>query len=337
MSEAIGWLIIKVTIRARLNFKAELSDAGMRLDSFLVARWAGHSRSQLSRLIKAGLVSCNGHVINKASYLMLGQELVDLVLPEPQASGIEAQDLPLEILFSDEHLALINKPVGLAVHPGAGLKDGTLCNALVHYFPDLKVGAVGRPGIIHRLDKDTSGVMLIAKTEQAMQALSADFKNRRINKFYRALCHGELAQTKFDLVTGHVRHPYNRLKFFTALAAPKSPSSSVRMAHSSFSVLQAGLGLSMLCVKLHTGRTHQIRAQLADIGHPLVGDKLYGGHRNYSKHLSHDLLAALDSFIGQALHAEIIEFTHPFSKQIMSFSAPLPRQFMIIEEGLRCT
>jgi len=320
-----------------VGFKAEFSDRGTRLDSFLVDRLPGYSRSHLSRLIKEGLVSCDGSVTNKPSYHINGQELVEVVQPKPQACVIEAQDLPLEIIFSDEHLAVINKPVGLVVHPGAGVKNGTLCNALVHHFPDLGVGAIGRPGIVHRLDKDTSGVMLIAKTDQAMQALSADFKNRQVKKIYRALCHGELAQSQFELITGHARHPFNRLKFFTGLPAPKSPLSPVRMAHSSFTVLHASFGLSMLRVQLHTGRTHQIRAHLADLGHPLVGDQLYGARHAYTKYLPSEMTDALESFIGQALHAEIIEFAHPFSRQILSFSAPLPQQFIVIEGGLRCS
>jgi 23S rRNA pseudouridine1911/1915/1917 synthase len=278
-------------ISKHIEVTASLYDAGMRTDAFL-AKKLTLSRAQISTLIKAGHVMASGKII-KPSQLVLGKETFLVVFPKKEGGKLSAQAIPLDVLFSDAHLIIINKPVGLVVHPGAGAKDNTLCNALLFHFPDMEVGNTERPGIVHRLDKGTSGIMVIAKTHMVHQKLGDDFKHRRIKKIYRAFCFGEIVETKFDLVTGHMRHPYNRLKFFTKIAAPKIPSANVRLAHTSFEVVSKAYGISQLKAILHTGRTHQIRAHLSDNDHPLLGDELYGGKRLLSKLVPDNLAHAI--------------------------------------------
>ncbi|MCA9507104.1 MAG: RluA family pseudouridine synthase [Myxococcales bacterium] len=313
--------------------KTEDKDAGMRVDVFLSAQCPDFSRAQIGQFIKDGLVTINNRSI-KASYKLMGGEPVCMMPPPPEISHIEPQALPLDILYSDDEIAVINKPKGLVVHPGAGVKTGTLCHALLYHFPSMMAHNQERPGIVHRLDKDTSGVIVIAKTPHALRILSQDFKDRAVNKFYRAFAYGEMQSTRFDLKTGHARHPHNRLRFFTRLPVPKIASSNVRMAHSAFEVQAQKHGVCSLKVKLYTGRTHQIRAHLADMNHPLLGDHLYGGARSLNKLAPIELVKAIDLLCGQALHAETIEFSHPKTRKLMSFTAPLPSQLMAIENYL---
>lgn len=313
--------------------EAELKDNNLRVDAFLASKLEGYSRAQVAHLIKDGLVSLGGRSL-KASYKINGNEVFHLSFPAPSPSSIEPENIPLDILFSDDHLAVINKPVGLVVHPGAGIKNGTLCHALLYHFPEMVIGNQERPGIVHRLDKDTSGVMVVAKTQSALQALSQDFKDRAVKKIYRAFAYGEILAERFELKTGHARHPQNRLRFFTGLPVPAASSHHVRMAHSAFFVDKRGFGISSLKVTLHTGRTHQIRAHLADINHPLLGDHLYGGCRALTKNVPQALVSSIAFLQGQALHAETIEFPHPKTREMMSFSAPLPKELTLIDDIL---
>lgn len=310
---------------------ADGASVGLRLDVFLSKSLQQISRAQLTKLIKSGQVTLNGRTV-KPSYAIMGHENFAICWPRPAASHMAAEALPLDILYSDEHIAIINKPAGLAVHPGAGVAVGTLCNALLFHFPNMEVGSTERPGIVHRLDKNTSGIMIVAKTTEAHRILSDDFKHRRIKKIYRAYCCGEIDQTQFELKTGHARHPYNRLKFLTKIPAPKMPSTNIRVAHTSFSIRHRRFGISEVIATLHTGRTHQIRAHLADIDHPLVGDELYGGKRALSKTMPDTLKTAILSLPGQALHAESLEFSHPITNLQLSFRAALPEQLQIIAD-----
>ncbi|HXW52587.1 MAG TPA: RluA family pseudouridine synthase, partial [Myxococcota bacterium] len=260
---------------------AQKADTGMRLDAFLAKR-LNQSRAYVKKVIDEGRVNKGGSLC-KPAQLVGGDDIFMVTEPSKSASCMAAEPIALDIIFADEHIAVINKPAGMVVHPGAGIKNGTLCNALLHHFPDMCINNVERPGIIHRLDKNTSGVMVVAKTNEAHQALSDAFKNRRVQKIYRCFCVGELDESRFELKTGHMRHPQNRLRFFTGLSAPKMPSSHVRLAHTSFEVLSRGFGVTELRATLHTGRTHQIRAHLADINHPLVKDDLYGAKKVWPK------------------------------------------------------
>lgn len=316
-----------------LRIVARQQDVGLRYDQFLTKELQGFSRSQIGKLIRAGHVAIAGTKV-KSSQLINGDENFLIVLPKRENKNLVAQAIPLDILFNDDHLAIINKPAGLVVHPGAGVKDGTLCNALLHYFPHMSIGNVERPGIIHRLDRETTGIMVVAKTDAAHQILSDDFKQRRVKKTYRAFCFGELSLSRFTLRTGHARHPYHRLRFFTGMSAPTMPSPNIRIAHTDFEVINRRYGISELRAILHTGRTHQIRAHLADIDHALLGDDLYGGRRPLPKTMPKELGDAILKLTGQALHAESLSFYHPITKQLLEFSAPLPKTLADIQKLL---
>lgn len=305
-----------------LTIIARAEDAGLRLDVF-ISEQCKLSRAHVAKLIKGGFVTTFGER-KKPSHVIVGNEIVVVAMPEPSFVGMEPEDIPLEIIFSDEHIAVINKPTGIVVHPGAGVKDQTLCNALLHHFPDMNVGNAHRPGIVHRLDKETSGIMVIAKTQEAHQKLSEDFKYRRVEKTYRVFCCGTIAETEFELKTGHMRHPRHRLKFYTKIHAPLLPNSSIRLAHTSFRVLGHYEGMTALKATLHTGRTHQIRAHLADIGHPLIGDFLYGGQKLMKRGVDEKFNNAVEQLRGQALHAEGLAFCHPITSKPLQFIAPLP-------------
>lgn len=314
--------------------QADSCDAGLRLDSFLAQRLPEHTRAQLSKFIKNSLVSINGQRV-KPSFKLLGHEKVLLKVLSRKSVGLIAQELPLDIIFSDDHIAVINKAVGMVVHPGAGVLDNTLVNALLYAFPNIAVGGQQRPGIVHRLDKNTSGVMVVALTHQAHVALTEAFKNREVEKKYRAFCYGALENERFELKTGHVRHPHNRLRFFTGIPAPLSSQSKVRMAHTSFSVNFSNFGVSDLSARLHTGRTHQIRAHLADINHPLLGDSIYTSTRELPREVPKLLVDAIKELSGQALHAETISFAHPITKEKLSFSAPLPAHIVALVQAMQ--
>lgn len=313
--------------------KTSISDAGSRLDTFLAATLK-LSRSQVARLIKEGAITLNDRAA-KPSLSLRPDEAVRIVRLEQPASTIIPQNIPLDILYSDEAIAVINKACGLVVHPGAGVYDQTLCNALLFHFPAMSVGDQRRPGIVHRLDKNTSGVMIVAKTHHAHQFLSAEFRERRVEKIYRAFCHGELMSDRLELKTGHMRHPKNPLKFYTKIPWPKAEISSIRRAHTTVEVINRSCGISAIRVTLHTGRTHQIRAHLADSNFPLCGDTLYGGARSLSHHAPQELRQALAHLEGQALHAETISFNHPVSHERMSFCAPLPKALLSLSDALQ--
>lgn len=316
-----------------LTIQADVSDQGQRIDAFLAKKLAPYSRAQVTRLIKAGLVTCGGSPI-KSSQMVVAHADFIVVIPKPAPSSLVPQNIALNILYSDEHIAVINKAKGMIVHPGAGVIDGTLCNALMYHFPDMNIGNEERPGIVHRLDKDTSGVMVVAKTHQAHQVLSDDFKERRVKKIYRAFCQGEIQKSRFSLITGHARHPHNRFKFSTKLETPQAGSSHVRLAHTDCVVLGRKFSITEVHCELHTGRTHQIRAHLADIGHPLLGDELYGGRRILSSSVPVELRNLVGQLQGQALYAEILEFAHPVTQEKLSFTAPLPEHMAALSMHL---
>lgn len=304
--------------------EAKTMDLGKRFDIFLKDKLDGYSRSLINKLIKEEAITYLDNMPIKPSSLIKGQEVFKIFLPKKESTKIVSVDLPLEILYSDEHIAVINKPKGLTVHPGAKKNEITLCHGLLFHFPNMEIGLKERPGIVHRLDKNTSGLMIIAKTQKAHNKISEDFKNRKIKKTYTALAWGNIEKDNFELKTGHVRHPYNRLKFFTRLSPPNfSPNSHNRLAHTSFSIKKRKFGLTEITATLHTGRTHQIRAHLADIGHPLVGDILYGANKDLPKEIPCALKQYLDKYAGQALHASNLEFFHPIADQKLVFDKPI--------------
>ena len=313
--------------------QVDLADAGLRLDYFLAQRLPDYTRAQLCKYIKESRVLVNGHGA-KPSYKLGGLEKVQLKILERKATGLKAQDLPLDIIFSDEHIAVINKAPGMVVHPGAGIQENTLVNALLYAFPHMSVGGQERPGIVHRLDKNTSGVMVVALTHAAHVALTDAFKNREVEKIYRVFSYGHIEPKAFELKTGHVRHPVHRLRFFTGIPAPLGPS-KVRMAHTSFKVNFCNFGVCDISARLHTGRTHQIRAHLADINHPLVGDLIYAGVRELPREAPEILRHVIKGLLGQALHAETLSFAHPITQEKLSFSAPLPAHIISLVEAMQ--
>jgi 23S rRNA pseudouridine1911/1915/1917 synthase len=276
---------------------------GERLD-VAVARLCEMSRAQAQRLIDEGQVSIDDTVRHKAGEKLWGGETLHVVVPAPTAAEPQPEDIELSILFEDEHLLVVDKPAGMPVHPGPGHSGKTLVNALLAHCPDLPgIGGVQRPGIVHRLDKDTSGLMVVAKDERAHAGLSAQFKDREMHKTYVALVEGNVrpAEAMIDAPIGRDTNNRRRMSIDGAAA---------REAQTSYRTLAVYDGLTLVEATLHTGRTHQIRVHFASLGHPVTGDTLYG---KASKLVSR-----------QFLHAKRLGFKHPVDGRELSFEAPLP-------------
>ncbi len=309
----------------------------MRLDLFIAQKHPEVSRARVQALIESGHIRVNGRQV-KTSYKYHGDERIDIDIPEPKASHLTAEDMPLDVLYEDRDIVVINKPAGLVVHPGAGHREGTLVNALLHHFPDMHVGDTERPGLVHRLDKETSGVMVCARNDRAFQALVRSFKAREVEKSYRAFCVGIFKDETFELKTGHNRHPKDRKRFTTKISHFQKGGlreiSDLRLAHSQFTVLLSSGGITELQVNLLTGRTHQIRAHLADIGRPLVHDTLYGGTRALEYLKATPVRASAMLLERHALHAERLAFIHPTNGQPVVFTAPLPEDLLQLHHAL---
>lgn len=290
-----------------------------RLDRFLADQLPELSRSQLKILIDDGRVRLGGQSV-KAGLRLKGGEAVTVEIPPPEPAAACPQDLPLTILYEDSRLIVVDKPAGLVVHPAAGHREGTLVNALLHHCRDLAgIGGELRPGIVHRLDKDTSGVMVATKDDAAHQHLAAQFKVHSITRRYLALIHGLpiAASGTIDLPIG--RHPLQRKKMSTQ-------SRAGRRAVTHWRVLRryAADGLTLVELTLETGRTHQIRVHLSESRMPVVGDPVYGGSQR-GKALADPLLRAMVRALGrQALHARLLGFSHPESGAYLEFQSPLP-------------
>jgi 23S rRNA pseudouridine1911/1915/1917 synthase len=286
---------------------------GLRLDRVLASEVQGHSRSQIQRLIEEGRVTLPRVKTVKANTPVREGDQITVVFAEPVAAEPVAEDIPLDILFQDADIIVVNKPAGMVVHPGAGNETGTLVNALLHHVNDLSgIGGELRPGIVHRLDKGTSGVMVVAKSDAAHQELSRQFHDREVEKQYVALVWGLVQQRKrIDIPIG--RDPVHREKISTRARRSRAAVTRVTWA-------RHVPGLSLLRIAIHTGRTHQIRVHLNAIGHPIVGDSLYGGvHRR----VPHPLRAVL-RLTRPFLHAERLAFQHPTTREYLEFNAPLP-------------
>jgi 23S rRNA pseudouridine1911/1915/1917 synthase len=286
---------------------------GERLDRFLAGEVPGVSRSQVQRLIEEGAVHVPRVRVAKANVVLRAGDVIQVSIPEVAAAVPTAQDLPLDILYDDDEVVVVNKPAGMVVHPAAGNPDGTLVNALLHHVKNLSgIGGETRPGIVHRLDKGTSGVMVIAKNDAAHRELSRQFHDREVEKEYVALVWGLVQQRKrIDASIG--RDPKNRQKMSTRATRSREASTRVTWARDL-------KGLTLIRVSIATGRTHQIRVHLSAIGHPVVGDALYGGvHRRVPGQFR-----AVQRLTRPFLHAERLTFTHPRTGERLTFLASLP-------------
>ena len=288
------------------EFKVDSVSSRERLDVFLSARQTEISRSRLKKLIVEGRVAVNGEV-RSVGYKVREGDQVTVQVPAPVPLDTAAEDIPLNIIFEDEFLIALDKPAGIVVHPAPGHSAGTLVNALLHHCKDLPgIGGVERPGIVHRLDKDTSGLVLVAKTEAAHKNLAAQFKKREIHKEYLAIVKGNVKKDEGSIHAAIGRHKIHRKKM-------DIKASNGREASTEYQVVHRCKSWSYLKLWPKTGRTHQIRVHLASIHHPIIGDQLYGGK-------STDLKMSR-----QALHAHKLELKHPITGLNLSFRTPLPQ------------
>jgi 23S rRNA pseudouridine1911/1915/1917 synthase len=292
---------------------------GLRLDKGMAELVPGFSRSWLQQLIADQHVSLNGRRCDKASTrLKIGDRLRAELHPPAQVSAFLPESIPLAVIHEDDHLMVVDKPAGMVVHPAAGNWTGTLLNALLAYHPAAQ--RLPRAGIVHRLDKDTSGLMVIGKTQEACEVLVRQIAARQVHRVYVALVHGQMACLSDQEITGWIgRDPRHRLR----MAVLPEGTSGARDALTRVRLLDRAPGVTWVGCKLHTGRTHQIRVHLASIGHPLVGDGLYGGRPQWG--LSR-----------QALHAHVLAFRHPLSGEVIRLESPLPEDLCeaVVSAGL---
>lgn len=294
--------------------------SGLRLDKFLSLTNAIASRSRAAQLIEAGRVrwaKSSSTVAPKASYKVRPGDEFDIDVPDDAADQhLEPWDLPLEIFYQDNDCAVINKPAGLVVHPAAGHAQDTLVNALIHHLTHLSMGfAEKRPGIVHRLDKDTSGILVVAKNDFAHEALSKQFKEKSVHRIYWALVYGQPSKKEGTIISNLGRHPTNRKKFCSREQGKRA------VTH--YKVLRASHHISLLQCRLETGRTHQIRVHLSEMGHPIVADRIYGSSR-WIKILPQRLRQLVEDLPRIGLHACELGFTHPHSNERLTFKADWP-------------
>jgi 23S rRNA pseudouridine1911/1915/1917 synthase len=291
----------------QLTYKVDPASTKKRLDLFLSNVQQEISRSQLQRLIELEKVSVNGLPV-LAKYKVKPGDIVEVNVPDPKPLDLPAEDIPLNIVYEDECLVVVDKPPGMVVHPAPGHSTGTLVNALLHHCPDLTgIGGVERPGIVHRLDKDTSGLVLVAKTETAHRSLARQFKQRTIQKVYLALVRGIVKAH-----SGVIDLPIGRHKIHRKKMAPRKEGG--REATTAYEVIAHYGHFTYLRLYPKTGRTHQIRVHVASLGHPVIGDTTYGGKLD-EKYMK---------MPRQALHAHKLEIVHPLSQETKIFVAPLP-------------
>lgn len=287
--------------------------SGQRLDKAL-ADLSPLSRSQANDQIKQGLVLVNGQQ-KKAKYTVQAGDVIQFELPKEEVLEYQAQDIPLDIIYEDEALAIINKPQGMVVHPSAGHPSGTMVNALMYHIKGLSsINGVVRPGIVHRIDKDTSGLLMVAKTDEAHQALAAELKAKKSLRKYLAIVHGNLPNDRGMIEAPIGRSEKDRKK--------QAVTAKGKEAVTRFTVLERFGDYSLVELQLETGRTHQIRVHMAYIGHPVAGDPLYGPRKTLSGH-------------GQFLHAETLGLTHPLTGEDMLFTVEPPAIFQKTLQQLR--
>ena len=291
------------------------NEAKVRLDRFLANKLPEYSRSRLQQLVRTGFVRLNG-ATTRPRHLVRSGDKIELTEPPLEKIDNQPEPIPLEVLFEDKDIIVINKPPGLVVHPGAGHRQHTLVNALLSHCPTLSgIGGKERPGIVHRLDKETSGCLVVAKNDWAHRELSRQFAERRVEKIYLALVAGKLREEAGVIEEKIGRHPVHRQRMSVA-------SARGRPAKTQYRVVRSEDQASLVECRLYSGRTHQIRVHLHHLGHPVLGDKVYAAHfaKNFPRHM---------------LHAWKLGFRHPCSGESKSFEAPLPNDFTTAMKMIR--
>lgn len=308
------------------------------------------SRTRLARLIEAGSLSVDGVVVQDPKARVAEGAVISILVEEAEDSHIGPEDIALDVIFEDDDLIVINKPAGMVVHPAPGTPSGTLVNALLHHCGDnlSGVGGVKRPGIVHRIDKETSGLLVVAKSDAAHQGLAAQFEKHTVERYYRAICYGvpDANDPRLRGVKGTSFEPGNILKLTTQLARHKfdRQRQAVLFQGGRHAVTRARIVepfgtpavAALIECWLETGRTHQIRVHMTHAGHSLVGDPTYGGKRKLAaKSLTPGAIAAVQNFPRQALHAAVLGFVHPVSGENLRFEAPLPQDMTDLIDSLR--
>jgi 23S rRNA pseudouridine1911/1915/1917 synthase len=306
-----------------LQIEVTSRDAGKRLDKFLASKGIGLSRSRIQGLIGDGYIKIEGRDKILSHLRVQPGDIIDVHVPAPIPLAIRPVPIPLTIIYEDRHLLVVEKPAGLVVHPGAGMEDHTLVHGLLWHCKDLSgIGGYLRPGIVHRLDKDTSGLLVVAKDDETHLGLAEQFKTGTIKKTYLALVRGHLPDRTGRLDAAIGRHPVNRKKMSIR-------SRNGRPALTDWQVLEELCGADLLAVEIHTGRTHQIRVHMSSIGHPVLGDSLYGGPTR----LRCD--RAIISIPRQMLHATRLQFIHPVTGEEKAYESPLPEDMSLVLDRLR--
>ena len=301
------------------EYTVEESQSGMRLDKFLTEIYPDQTRSFLQKLVKSGEIKVNGKPVIKAGFVVEGGDQVSASIPTPQAVEIEAENIPLDILYEDADVLIVNKPKGMVVHPSAGHYSGTLVNAIMYHCADSLSGINGeiRPGIVHRIDMDTTGALIICKNDAAHVDIAEQIKEHTVTRRYRGIVCGVVKEDEGTIEGAIGRHPTQRKKM-----AINEKNGKPAITH--YKVLQRFAKYTYMEFRLETGRTHQIRVHMASIGHQLLGDELYGNPKNL----------AMKGLQGQTLHAMVIGFVHPTTHEYMEFEAPLPEYFQNLLQKL---
>jgi 23S rRNA pseudouridine1911/1915/1917 synthase len=302
-----------------IDVRLEATQAGWRLDRALATAVPTLSRERLKALVRSGAVETGGAAVRDPATKVKGGEDYRIIVPEPRPAHNEAQDIPLTIVFEDDHLLVVDKPAGLVVHPAAGNLDGTLVNALLHHCGGSLsgIGGVARPGIVHRIDKDTSGLLVVAKTDVTHEGLAKQFAAHSVDRRYLALVSGVHRTGGGSVDAALARSPTNRKKI--AIVDAKDLARRGKRAVTHWKRLEILQDAALIECRLETGRTHQVRVHMASIGHPLLGDPVYGRSGKTQSKLLNEL-----GFHRQALHAAELGFTHPVTKSRLSFSSPMP-------------
>jgi 23S rRNA pseudouridine1911/1915/1917 synthase len=316
-----------------IELEVAAADSGLRLDVYLAKKLPWLSRNRIQQLIEQGAVQTSASSTPRSKDKVEKGMYIAVAIPPPRPAEPQPQDIPLDVVYEDEDLLVLNKPAGLVVHPGAGNPDGTLVNALLARLGKLSgIGGVERPGIVHRLDKDTSGLMLVAKNDLSHRRLSDALMRREIHRIYWAIVLREPRDKIGTIDAPIARHPANRTK----MAVVRNGG---RHAVTHYRVIERFHGFALVECRLETGRTHQIRVHMASLGHPVLGDPCYGGDIGRACQLvppkNQALVNGLKKVERQLLHARSIEFAHPRTGNIMQFEAPLPADFLETLEVLR--